>query len=79
MQLHIRALPYEFTHRVSHRGLQWRVLLLLAADMVKGEQNVVVVRQRGRQFDLNLVMKVGGSASVIEQKKQTKQLMSVTN
>lgn len=46
------------THRVSHRGLQRRVLLLLAADMVKGEENVVVVRQGGRQLDLDLVMKV---------------------
>lgn len=43
LKLHTRALSHDFTYRVSHRGLQWCVLLLLAADMVKGEQNVVVV------------------------------------
>lgn len=32
-----------FTYRVSHWGLQWCVLLLLTADVIKGEQNVVVV------------------------------------
>lgn len=49
------------TYRVSHRRLQWCVLLLLAADMVKGEENVVMVRQGGRELDLDLIMKVRGS------------------
>lgn len=48
------------THRVSHRGLQGRVLFLLAADVVKSEEDVVVVRQGGRQLDLDLIMKVRG-------------------
>ena len=49
------------TYCVSHRGLQWCVLLLLAADVVKGEENVVMVRQGGRELDLDLIMKVRGS------------------
>lgn len=70
LKLYTHALSHDFTYRVSHRGLQWCVLLLLAADMVKGEKNVVVVWQRGGQFDLNLVMKVGRSTSI--NKKKTK-------
>lgn len=54
----IVAVVVIVTYRVSHRGLQRCVLLLLAADMVKGEENVVVVRQGGRQLDLDLIMKV---------------------
>lgn len=49
-------------YRVSHRGLQGCVLLLLAADVVKGKENVVVVRQGGRQLNLDLIVKVWGSA-----------------
>lgn len=55
------AVPVAVTYRVSHRGFQWRVLLLLAADVVKGKENVVVVRQGGRQLNLDLIMKVWGS------------------
>lgn len=49
------------TYRISYRRLQWCVLFLLAADVVKGKENVVVVRQGGRQLNLDLIMKVWGS------------------
>lgn len=49
------------TYRVSHRGLQWCVLLLLTANVVKCEENVVVVGQGGRQLDLDLIVEVRGS------------------
>ena len=49
-------------YRVSHRGFQGGVLFLLAADMVEGEQDMVVVSQRGRQLDLHLIMEVWGPA-----------------
>lgn len=55
------AVIVAVTYRVSHRGLQRCVLLLLAADVVKGKKNMVVVRQGGRQLYLDLVMKVWGS------------------
>lgn len=55
------GVPVPATYCVSHRGLQRCVLLLLAADVVKCEEDVVVVRQGGRQLDLDLVMKVRGS------------------
>lgn len=55
------AVPVAVTYRVSHRGLQRRILLLLAADVIKGEQNVVVIRQRGGKFNLDLIVKIWGS------------------
>lgn len=55
------AVPVAVIYRVSHRGFQRRVLLLLAADVVKGKENVVVVGQGGRQLNLDLIMKVWGS------------------
>lgn len=57
------------TYRVSDRRLQWCVLLLLAADMVKGEENVVMVRQGGGELDLDLIMKVRGSVHSNNNKK----------
>ena len=54
----IVAALVSVTYRISNRGLQRCVLLLLAADMVKGEENVVVVREGGRQLDLDLIVKV---------------------
>lgn len=45
MRSALLAVPDAVIYRVSHRGLQWRVLLLLAADVIKSEQNVVVIRQ----------------------------------
>ena len=45
-------------YRVSDGRLQGRVLFLLAADVVEREQDVVVVSQRGRQLDLDLVMEI---------------------
>lgn len=39
------AVSVAVTYRVSHRGLQRRILLLLAADVIESEQNVVVIRQ----------------------------------
>lgn len=37
------AAAVTVTYRVSNRGLQRCVLFLLAADVVKGEEDVVVV------------------------------------
>lgn len=48
------------SYRVSHGGLQRGVLFLLAANVVEGEQDVVVVSQRSRQLDLHLIMEVWG-------------------
>lgn len=31
------SVPVAVAYRVSHRGLQWRILLLLAADVIKSE------------------------------------------
>lgn len=39
------ALFQWWAYRVSHRGLQRCILLLLAADVIKSEKNVVVIRQ----------------------------------
>lgn len=48
------------SYRVADGRLQGCVLLLLAADVVEGEEDVVVVSQRGRQLDLDLVMEIWG-------------------
>ena len=46
------------THGVSHRGLQRRVLLGLAADVVEGEEQVVVIRQVGGNLHLDLLVEL---------------------
>lgn len=51
-------------HRVTDGRLQRRVLLLLAADVVEGEENVVVVRQGGGELDLDLVVEVWRSVEI---------------
>ena len=48
------------THGVAHGGLQGGVLLGLAADVVEGEQQVVVVRQVGGNLHLGLLVELGG-------------------
>ena len=48
----------ECTHSVAHRGLQRSVLFGLAADVVKGEQQVVVVGQIGRNLHLHLLVEL---------------------
>lgn len=48
----------ECTHRVAHRSLQRSVLFRLAADVVKGEQQVVVVCQIGRNLHLHLLIEL---------------------
>lgn len=45
-------------YRVPDGRLQRCVLLLLAADVVEGEEDVVVVRQGGRELDLDLIVEV---------------------
>lgn len=51
-------------YRVSDRGFQGCVLLLLAADVVKGEEDVVVIRQGGRELDLDLIVEVWRSVKI---------------
>lgn len=46
------------THGVSHGGLQGRVLFGLTADVVEGEQEVVVVRQVGWNLHLHLLIEL---------------------
>lgn len=45
-------------HSVSHRALQRSVLFGLAADVVKGKQQMVVVCQIGRNLHLYLLVKL---------------------
>lgn len=46
------------SHSVAHRSLQGSVLLGLAADVVKGEQQMVVVCQIGRNLHLHLLVEL---------------------
>ncbi len=48
----------ECTHGVAHRGLQRSVLFGLAADVVEGEQQMVVVCQIGRNLHLHLLIEL---------------------
>ena len=50
----------EFTHCVAHRGLQRSVLFGLAADVVKGKQQMVVICQIGRNLHLHLLVELRG-------------------
>lgn len=52
------------SHRVTDGRLQRRVLLLLAADVVEGEEDVVVVRQGRRELDLDLIVEVWRSVEI---------------
>lgn len=45
-------------YRVSNGGLQRSVLLLLAADVVEGKEDVMVVVQGGWQLNFGLIMKI---------------------
>lgn len=47
------------THGVAYGALQRSVLFGLAADVVEGEQQMVVVRQVGRNLHLHLLVKLG--------------------
>lgn len=49
------------THCVTHRCLQRCVLLLLAAHMIKGEEQVVIVCQVGWNLQLKFFIEVGRS------------------
>ena len=55
----LRALG-RATHGVSDEGLHAAglALLLLAADVVEGEEQVVPLRQLGRELDLHLLVEV---------------------
>ena len=48
------------THGVAHRGLQRSILFGLAADVVKGEQQMVVVCQIGGNLHLDLLIELRG-------------------
>lgn len=48
----------ECTHSVAHRGLQRSVLFGLAADVVKGKQQMVVVCKIGRNLHLHLLIEL---------------------
>lgn len=48
----------ECTHSVTHRALQRSVLFGLAADVVKGEQQMVVVCQIGGNLHLHLLIEL---------------------
>ncbi len=48
----------ECTHSVAHRALQRSVLLWLAADVVEGEQQMVVVCQIGGNLHLHLLIEL---------------------
>ena len=48
----------EHTHSVAHRGLQRSVLFGLAADVIEGEQQMVVVCQIGRNLHLHLLIEL---------------------
>lgn len=50
----------KFTHSVAHRGFQGSVLFGLAADVVEGEQQMVVVCQIGRNLHLHLLIELRG-------------------
>lgn len=51
----------ESTYSVAHGGLQGSVLFWLAADVVEGEQQMMVVCQIGRNLHLHLLIELGGS------------------
>ena len=48
----------ESTHGVAHRSLQRSVLFGLAADVVEGEEQMVVVCQIGRNLHLHLLIEL---------------------
>lgn len=48
----------EYTHSVAYRALQRSVLFGLAADVVEGEQQMVIVSQIGRNLHLHLLIKL---------------------
>ncbi len=48
----------ECTHSVAHRALQRSVLFGLAADVVEGEQQMVVVCQISRNLHLHLLVEL---------------------
>lgn len=48
----------ECTHSIAHRGLQRSVLFGLAADVVEGEQQMVVVCQIGRNLHFHLLIEL---------------------
>lgn len=48
----------QYTHSVAHRALQRSILFGLAADVVEGEQQMVVVCQIGRNLHLHLLIKL---------------------
>lgn len=58
MKVFNESQPKERTHSVSHRGLQRSVLFGLAADVVEGEEQVVVVSQIGRNLHLHLLIEL---------------------
>lgn len=56
----VEALSQESTHSVAHGGLQRSVLFGLAADVVEGEQKMVVVCEIGRNLHLHLLIELRG-------------------
>lgn len=60
MWVKVLNLSQEHTHSVAHGGLQRSVLLGLAADVVEGEQQMMVVCQIGRNLHLRLLIELRG-------------------
>lgn len=54
----------SFSHRVAHGRLQGGVLLGLTADVIEGEEQVVVVGEVGRNLHLYLLVELRGPAEM---------------
>lgn len=54
----------SFSHRVAHGRLQGGILLGLAADVIEGEEQVVVVGEVGGNLHLYLLVELWGPAEI---------------